>query len=160
MVGGLSTSEAIGDVIVAECRAWIGTPYCHRACVRGVGCDCLGLVRAVWRRLHGSEPMTIPAYSTDWQEAGSGRALLEAVECLCPPVAEIRQGDLLLFGWRRNGRPRHCGISSAPFRFIHVTQHNGVHEVALDGTWRRRLQGAYRFPSPHSLPVTNGFGSV
>ena len=35
--------------IVAEARAWIGTRYCHQASVKGVGCDCLGLVRGVWR---------------------------------------------------------------------------------------------------------------
>ena len=28
---------------------WIGTPYRHQASLKGVGCDCLGLVRGVWR---------------------------------------------------------------------------------------------------------------
>ena len=37
--------------IVAEARAWIGTRYRHQASVKGVGCDCLGLVRGVWRAL-------------------------------------------------------------------------------------------------------------
>ena len=39
--------------IIAEARAWIGTPYRHQARCKGVGCDCLGLVRGVWRALHG-----------------------------------------------------------------------------------------------------------
>ncbi len=49
--------------IVAEARAWIGTPYRHQASLQGVGCDCLGLVRGVWRALHGAEPEATPAYT-------------------------------------------------------------------------------------------------
>ncbi|MGA8997361.1 MAG: peptidase P60, partial [Pseudolabrys sp.] len=39
--------------IVAETRRWIGTPYRHQASLIGVGCDCLGLVRGVWRAVVG-----------------------------------------------------------------------------------------------------------
>jgi cell wall-associated NlpC family hydrolase len=35
------------SAIVAEARTWIGTPYRHQASLKGVGCDCLGLVRGV-----------------------------------------------------------------------------------------------------------------
>lgn len=31
--------------IVAAARGWIGTPYLHQASLKGVGTDCLGLVR-------------------------------------------------------------------------------------------------------------------
>jgi hypothetical protein len=46
--------------IVAEARSWIGTPYHHQASVKHVGCDCLGLVRGVWRALLGPEPEPDP----------------------------------------------------------------------------------------------------
>ena len=42
--------------IVEEARAWIGTPYRHQASLKGVGCDCLGLIRGVWRAVMGEEP--------------------------------------------------------------------------------------------------------
>lgn len=42
--------------IVAEARAWLGTPYRHQASLKGVGADCLGLVRGVWRAVVGPEP--------------------------------------------------------------------------------------------------------
>ena len=48
--------------IVAIVRAWCGTPYRHQASRKGVGCDCLGLVRGVYRELHGADPAVIPAY--------------------------------------------------------------------------------------------------
>ena len=42
------------SVIVAAARRWIGTPYHHQGSLRGAGCDCLGLVRGVWRDLYGT----------------------------------------------------------------------------------------------------------
>ena len=52
--------EALRQALVAEARAWLGTPYRHQAALRGVGCDCLGLVRGVWRAVHGAEPEPVP----------------------------------------------------------------------------------------------------
>jgi NlpC/P60 family putative phage cell wall peptidase len=48
------------DEIVAAALAWLGTPYRHQASTQGAGCDCLGLVRGVWRTLYGREPWTAP----------------------------------------------------------------------------------------------------
>ncbi len=56
------------EQILAEARTWIGTPYRHQASLRGVGCDCLGLVRGVWRVLYTSEPEATPAYAPDWAD--------------------------------------------------------------------------------------------
>ncbi len=39
------------EKIVAAARAWVGTPYHHQASVKGAGCDCLGLIRGIWREL-------------------------------------------------------------------------------------------------------------
>src|SRR5665213_1770116 len=64
--------------IVAEARAWIGTPYRHQASLKGVGCDCLGLVRGVWRAVIGDEPQAAPAYSRDWAEATGEESLAQA----------------------------------------------------------------------------------
>jgi NlpC/P60 family putative phage cell wall peptidase len=58
------------DRIVAAARRWLGTPYHDQASVIGVGCDCLGLVRGVWRELVGPELFPIPPYSRDWGETG------------------------------------------------------------------------------------------
>ena len=60
------------SLIVAETRGWIGTPYRHQASLKGVGCDCLGLVRGVWRGVIGDEPDRASAYAADWAEAGDG----------------------------------------------------------------------------------------
>ena len=75
--------------IVCEARRWIGTPYRHQASLKGVGCDCLGLVRGVWRAGYGAEPEAAPAYTADWAEAtGEERLLPEAVLAEIPePLA-------------------------------------------------------------------------
>ena len=52
--------------IIAEARGWIGTPYCHQASLKGAGCDCLGLIRGVWRALYGAEPEAPGPYSPNW----------------------------------------------------------------------------------------------
>src|SRR5688572_25297534 len=59
------------DQIVAAARDWIGTPYRHQASLKGVGCDCLGLVRGVWREHYGAEPEAPPPYRADWAETGA-----------------------------------------------------------------------------------------
>jgi NlpC/P60 family putative phage cell wall peptidase len=64
--------------IVGETRDWIGTPYQHQASLKGVGCDCLGLVRGVWRAVIGEEPERAPPYAPGWAEAASGEPLADA----------------------------------------------------------------------------------
>ncbi len=67
-------SDALSAAIVAEARAWIGTPYRHQASLKGIGCDCLGLLRGVWRDVLGPEPETPPPYSAAWAESAPERA--------------------------------------------------------------------------------------
>ncbi len=70
----------MNDLICTEVRSWLGTPYHHQASVKGVGCDCLGLIRGVWRGVYGDEPEAMPAYSPEWAEAGGVETLLQAAQ--------------------------------------------------------------------------------
>ena len=53
-------TSANPDRVIAAARSWLGTPYHDQAILRGVGCDCLGLARGVWREVVGPEPFPIP----------------------------------------------------------------------------------------------------
>ena len=64
-------------VIAVSPRSWLGTPYHDQASLKGVGCDCLGLARGVWREVVGPEPSPIPSYSRDWGETGPREVLAE-----------------------------------------------------------------------------------
>lgn len=138
-----------GDKVVAAARRWIGTPYRHQGSRRGVGCDCLGLIRGLWRELYGEEPLPVPAYAPDWAERCGEERLLKAAARFCHPVdpaAPIRPGRLLIFRWRAGLPAKHAGIASAPGRFIHAYERAAVVESALVPSWRRRLAGVFAFP--------------
>jgi NlpC/P60 family putative phage cell wall peptidase len=100
--------------IVALARTWLGTPYHHQASLKGAGCDCVGLVRGVWRELYGAEPEPLPAYTRDWAEALGRETLLEAARrhLVEIPPTEARPGDVLIFRWRRAAPAKHCAILS------------------------------------------------
>jgi NlpC/P60 family putative phage cell wall peptidase len=136
--------------VISAARGWLVTPYHDQASLRGVGCDCLGLVRGVWRELYGPEPMPIPPYSRDWGETGMREPLAEAARGVMieRPATEIGPGALLLFRMRVGAVAKHCCIVTAPERFIHAYERGGVVEVPLDAAWRRRVAFAFLFPSP------------
>lgn len=136
------------DDIVAAARGWLGTPYCHQASLKAVGCDCLGLVRGVWRELYGDEPEAAPAYSADWAEASNDETLANAgARHFVPvPLDAIRAGDLLLFRWRPHLPAKHAGIATTPTNMIHAQDGARVAEITLSPWWHSRLAYAFRFP--------------
>jgi NlpC/P60 family putative phage cell wall peptidase len=160
--------------IITIARSWLGTPYHHQAGLRGVGTDCIGLVRGIWRELYGAEAEALPAYTRDWAEAHGRETLLEAARRhlveVRPP--EAQPGDVLIFRWRRGTLAKHCAILStagpplpacgerAAVRgsnnarpigcatMIHALEGAPVSEVALSPWWRRHLAAAFAFPTP------------
>jgi NlpC/P60 family putative phage cell wall peptidase len=146
--------------IVAEARSWIGTPYLHQASLKGVGCDCLGLVRGVWRALIGAEPERAPPYAPDWAEASGEEALAQAAarHLVAVPLASCQPssasgggsgwgpGDVLLFRWRANLPAKHAAIVVSADTMVHAHDGAAVAEVAIAPWWRRRLAYAFKFP--------------
>ena len=134
--------------IVAEARAWIGTRYCHQASLKGVGCDCLVLVRGVWRACVGDEPETPPPYAPDWAEARAEEVLAQAALRHLVPIGidGFGCGDVLLFRWRDGYVAKHAAIASGEGTMIHAHDGAAVCEVALTPWWHRRLAYAFRFP--------------
>ena len=99
-----------GGGIIEIARSWIGTPYVHQASVKGAGCDCLGLLRGVWRELGREEPESVPNYSPDWAEARGEETLYAALKRHFREVAEPAPGDIALFRMAPRGPAKHCGI--------------------------------------------------
>ncbi|WP_127090124.1 NlpC/P60 family protein [Aquabacter cavernae] len=141
-------SATVRAAIVAEARGWIGTPYLHRASVRGAGADCLGLVRGVWRAVVGPEPEALAPYAPDWAEAGRAETLaLTALRHMrAVPLEEAAPGDVLLFRFRAHLPAKHAAILSAPARMIHAYDGACVCEGDLAPWWHRRLAFAFAFP--------------
>jgi len=134
--------------IVAAARRWIGTPYRHQASLIHVGCDCLGLVRGVWRDTIGEEPEIAPPYSPDWAEALGAETLLDAAKRhFAPtPVADFSDGDVLLFRFRDHLPARHLGVATSSTHMVHAHSGACVSEVAIGAHWRKSIVAAFAFP--------------
>lgn len=135
--------------IVAAARSWIGTPYVHQQSLKGAGCDCLGLIRGVWRDVVGDEPERPPAYSPDWAEANGCETLLAAAARHLKPVPFDQgwaPGDVLMFRWRPNLPVKHCAIASTFVSVIHAYQGHAVQEDPLPRAWYRQLAAIFKFP--------------
>jgi NlpC/P60 family putative phage cell wall peptidase len=165
--------------IVSLARAWLGTPYRHQASLKGVGCDCLGLVRGVYAEAYGRPAETPPPYSRDWAEAARRETMIEAAErhLIRIDVSSATTGDIVIFRLRTGAMAKHCGIlSDAPgflldapgirpalahlavgpeersfqTKMIHAMEGAPVSEVHLCPWWQRRIAAAFRFPDLES----------
>lgn len=153
-----ATTTVSGADIVRLATGWLGTPYHHQASLKGVGCDCLGLVRGVYAEAYGLPAAEPPAYSRDLAEATGVETLLEAArEHLVPLKSELTDaGDVLVFRLRSTAMAKHCGIvtevlfasSGVPgsIRMIHAFEGAAVCEINLTFWWLRRVAAVFRFP--------------
>lgn len=135
--------------IVDVARGWIGTPYRHQASLKGAGCDCLGLLRGVWREVLGEEPEDVPPYAPDWAEAAGAETLRDGFARHLMPVAldAWAPGDVVLFRMTRGGPAKHCGIVGGrrgATTLIHARQNRRVCEEEFSAFWRARLAYAFR----------------
>ena len=135
-------------LIIAAARSWLGTPYHDQASVKGVGVDCLGLARGIWREVVGPEPLSVPPYSRDWGETLATEVLAEGAAGWLQsiPLAETAPGSVVLFRMMPHAIAKHVGILTGESTFIHAFQGIGVIEEDMTKVWRRRLAFAFDFP--------------
>jgi len=135
------------DRITKAALSWAGTPYRHQASLLGVGCDCLGLIRGVWRTLYGFEPALTPPYPQFGRDKQSASLLLDAAQKFFIPCDnKAAAGRLILFQLHQTIPPRHCGIILDEKTFIHAQERLGVVVAALDDNWRKRIHSTFAFP--------------
>lgn len=143
---------------MAEAREWIGTPVRWEASVKGVGCDCRGLVSGVARALGWAEGDAFEAgvagYARNIREA----ELLAGLDRLFDRVSEPQAGDILAF--RIKHKVQHLAICAGGGRMIHayLTTPSQVVDVSIGEYWQRRLAGVWRWRAPSSsAAVGEGF---
>lgn len=140
------------QAIVEQARRWIGTPFHHQAAQRGLGCDCLGLIRGVWHALGGIVPSEEMDYASHWgHQPGPNRFYIGLARYLDPiDIAELEHGDVVLCSLRLGGPLEHAGFVATDQderRIIHAHTDHGVIEEAFDPIWARLSKAAFRFPN-------------
>ena len=128
-------------------NGWLGTPYRHQASVKGVGTDCLGLIRGVWRELYGAEPETPPAYSPDWAEQAREETLKDAATRWLLPISSAEPGDVLLFRMRVGTPCKHIGVMSTDGGILHAYWGKAVVISHFAPFWARRHVASFAYPS-------------
>ncbi|AMK19327.1 NlpC/P60 family protein [Sphingobium sp. MI1205] len=131
------------DAIVAEARSWIGTPFHWEASVKGVGCDCKGLVAGVARALGLTEAESVFARATAYHRSIDAAYLRQGLAALFDQAEEARPGDVLLL--RVGGKAQHLAILTEPGRMIH-TYGKGpkcVVEVPMGAIWCAAIDSSW-----------------
>ena len=136
--------------IAKEAREWLGVKWVHQASLKGVACDCVGLIRGVYRELTGNEIPTKVNYPATWHLFKSEPWLYN--EC-CKfsggeiPLVSAGVGDILTFSFREKFVDHHVGIIVSPTTFVHSYMDVGkVVETRLDEVWLGRARHAFLFP--------------
>lgn len=134
--------------VCAAALEWSGTPYQPQASLKGIGCDCLGLARGIWRDLNGPEPISPPPYSRDWGEIGARETFVQSIRpfMIEIDIPDAGPGALILFRMRRAAPAKHCGIVLPDNCFIHAYERSGVTVQGFDRAWRRRAAFAFLYP--------------
>lgn len=132
--------------IVNEAKAWVGTPYHHRARVKGAGVDCAQLLIGVYSAC-GLIPAAfdVADYPMDWHLHKDEERYLNHVIAHAHPVDEPLPGDVVLFQF---GRTVSHGaiVSEWPF-IIHAYRADGyccVSDVSKSDELTHRMVGIYR----------------
>ncbi|WP_282129260.1 hypothetical protein [Roseobacter litoralis] len=129
-------------LVLAHARAWIGTPFMPRASLRGVGADCVGLLRGIYHELTGVD-VTPPAWREDWA-AGASEPILAALRAhvLPVPVAEAQPGHVITY---RVGTKRAAHVAIlAEGGAIHSWEVGGVKETTP--LYGREITSAWTLP--------------
>ncbi len=123
-------------------KTWLNTPYQHQASIKHIGCDCLGLLRGIWRELIGVEPETMPAYPANWTIGSDKNMLLDMMRRNFTQKLETQSmmaGDILLFKYRHNLPASHIAIMLHQDKFIHAYIGRGVIVSQYSKWWQRHL---------------------
>jgi hypothetical protein len=101
------------EAVVAEDLEWLDTPFHPQAHVKGIGCDCAGLVRGVMiaLALAGPDPRQWPGAEryAGYRQRADGDSMRVACDAFLIRVREPFAGGAALYRWK-DDRPQHLGM--------------------------------------------------
>ena len=143
-------TDVTREMVVAEAREWLDTPFHHQASVKGAGCDCIGLVKGVGVALGivDYDPNSALAKSfANYSKLPDSKRMREglATWLISIPISEVTTGDILFMSWGRD--PMHVAIKTDRGIIHSYSMVKKVIEHTLDEEWKRRIVAAYRYPA-------------
>lgn len=89
------------QLVVAEAKSWLGTPYHPHGRLKGIGVDCAMLPAAVYHACGLVEHIDPGNYPVDWHLHRSEERYLSIVLQYAKEVDSVQPGDLVLYKWGR-----------------------------------------------------------
>lgn len=148
--------------LVDEARSWIGTPWVHQGRMKGVQCDCVGLIVEVARTVGvpGAAQFAYPNYPrmprNNMLELWLDKYLTRSDAIMVGNVALVAWWPFPDVSIKRipmhlawiGDYTKHRG-SGAPYSFVHAMNDPTIMKVAehnMNHTWRNRIVRTYRMP--------------
>jgi NlpC/P60 family putative phage cell wall peptidase len=139
------------EAIVIEAREWVGTRYKHQASLKGVGCDCIGLIAGVGRALgfQSAERFDRDPRFRAYSRTPEPKMLFQACAEYLEPVPLLRSqpGDILLTRFKDD--PQHFALladrDGQRYMVHSYTQARKVVENRIDDTWLKRIVSTFKF---------------
>ncbi len=120
--------------ILTEARSWMGTKFLHQGSLKGVGTDCGGMVKGVYKAL-GAEVRDVPI---NYARTPANDIIEKVLAKRAVKTNDPKPGDIILFTLLRE--PQHLGIYTESGGVIHAYQPFGkVVEHSMDDKWKRRV---------------------
>jgi cell wall-associated NlpC family hydrolase len=141
-------SPEMQDRLRAVLASWLGTPYRHRAGVKGLGVDCIHFVARVMEELGllTWREDIMPDYPRDWHLHHTRELLSESIEreftVRQQPPGCFKNGDILLFHFGKAAS--HAGIFCDETIWQSLDRIGVIAMTAQDRMMMRRLRYVYR----------------
>ena len=131
----------IGERIAAEALTWCGTPGVAQGRLKGVGCDCKGLLAGVAKACGRPEGDSLQALAADYGPLIPVRRLRQGLADLFDPVQGVQPGDILLL--KMGGKAQHLAIAINEREMVHC--YPGKHVLRAWIAAGRRLDSVWRW---------------
>ena len=132
-----------GQQIVEEAKTWLGTPFHHRAIIKGVGVDCAHFLIGVYSSLGIVQKFEPADYPPDWHLHQGAEKFLGYIKERATRVHDPQPGDVVMFKFGRCAS--HSAIVVEWPRIIHAFIRQGVvYANANDAELHGRVHSFWR----------------
>ncbi len=117
------------DTVLNEAMTWRGTPYHHRAFVKGSGCDCGTFLHMCFKLVIDLPPFK-KDYAMDWSLHNEDELYLNGLEEFVKEIQVPRPGDIVV--WKYGKAFSHGSICIGRGKYIHSWGMNGTKGVRIN----------------------------